>query len=263
MTTPNRLLLLAAIFGCVASLTFGIFTYKQRQQYAAQLSAVEESLQAIPNFKYIGSFKSNTAEPAASLRKAQTLSQITQKETCQAVEDMQTKLNSAIAEKDRLASELDSNQKEAQAVKKELDQTKAHEQSVQNELKTLQAALEGQTPQQLLNKVRALEASVASIQKEAVELRSQLAATQQTSQSPKPNPNKPIGKVTAVNKPWGFIVVDLGKKDNLAEGAELNVNRGDMFIGKVRVVSVDAVTSTADIVPDRLKDDIQVGDQVF
>lgn len=265
MTTPNRLLLLAAIFGCVASLTFGLLIYKERQQYSNQLAAVEESLQTVPNFKYVGHFRSNTEEPAASFRKVQAMSQITHKETCQAMEDMQAKLDAAIVEKNRVTSELDGARKSTQAVQRELDQTKERERSVQNELNTLQNALGGQAPQQLLNKLKTLEENLKAVHQEAAELKVQLAAAQQTPSwmAPQPDPNKPVGKVTVVNKPWGFVVVDIGKKDNLIEGSELNVSRGSELVGKVRVVSVDAATSTADIIPDKMREDIQVGDQVF
>ena len=71
------------------------------------------------------------------------------------------------------------------------------------------------------------------------------------------------GKVVALNKSWNFVVLDVGKDNKLNEGVDLAVYRGDLLIGKVRTVSVDATTAIADILPDWTKSEIQVGDKVL
>lgn len=56
------------------------------------------------------------------------------------------------------------------------------------------------------------------------------------------------GTVLAVNQAWNFVVLSLGDRSGLVPNAELLVKRGDQYLGKVRVTSVEPATSIADIV---------------
>jgi cell shape-determining protein MreC len=71
------------------------------------------------------------------------------------------------------------------------------------------------------------------------------------------------GRVTAVNKNWNFVVLNVGQKQNVVEGGELIVYRGQKMIGKVKVVSVESNSSVADILPEWAQSDLQTGDEVI
>jgi len=66
-----------------------------------------------------------------------------------------------------------------------------------------------------------------------------------------------------MNKAWNFVVLDVGEQNQLVEGVDLTVYRGNSLVGKVRTVSVDDETAIADILPEWTKTEIQIGDQVL
>lgn len=59
-----------------------------------------------------------------------------------------------------------------------------------------------------------------------------------------------VGNVLAVNKEYGFIVVDLGRANNLKLGDVLSVYRDDEFIGRVQVERVEERICAVTILPD-------------
>lgn len=56
------------------------------------------------------------------------------------------------------------------------------------------------------------------------------------------------GRILAVNPAWNFVVLNLGDKNGVISNSELLVKRGNQFVGKVRITSVEPSTSIADIV---------------
>jgi len=58
------------------------------------------------------------------------------------------------------------------------------------------------------------------------------------------------GKILEVNDEYGFVVVDLGKDDNINLGDILSVYRNDKFIGRAQVEKVKEEISAAAILPD-------------
>ncbi len=57
------------------------------------------------------------------------------------------------------------------------------------------------------------------------------------------------GKVLAVNSEYAFIIIDLGKINNLNLGDFLSVYRKDKFIGRVQIESVEEDVCAATILP--------------
>lgn len=55
------------------------------------------------------------------------------------------------------------------------------------------------------------------------------------------------GTILAVNQAWNFVVLSLGDRQGVVPNAEMLVQRGDQYLGKVRVTSVEPSTSIADI----------------
>ncbi|MCX6966226.1 MAG: hypothetical protein NTZ46_00325 [Verrucomicrobia bacterium] len=55
------------------------------------------------------------------------------------------------------------------------------------------------------------------------------------------------GKVLAVNPNWSFVVLSIGDRQGVVNGASLIVKRGGNLVAKLRVTSVEPSTSIADI----------------
>lgn len=77
-------------------------------------------------------------------------------------------------------------------------------------------------------------------------------------------PKGPRNRVLAVNSKWGFAVVSLSAKEGAAVNRILVVNRGGRSIGRLKIASVKADLSTADIVPNTFANgfSVQPGDDV-
>lgn len=73
------------------------------------------------------------------------------------------------------------------------------------------------------------------------------------------------GRILAVNNSWNFIVVSLGDRNGVINGAEMLIKRGSQLIGKVRITSVEPSTSIADIVANSVRSglSVQPGDTVI
>ena len=57
------------------------------------------------------------------------------------------------------------------------------------------------------------------------------------------------GRVMAVNSGWGFAVLSIGDKQGAAANKVMIVGRNGQAIGKVKITSVEANQSIADIIP--------------
>jgi len=78
-------------------------------------------------------------------------------------------------------------------------------------------------------------------------------------------PGAIVGKVAAINPSWNFVVINVGENNGLTKDSEMTVTRNGQAIGKVKVTSVEPLTSIGDIIPSSVAPgtSIQVGDQVF
>jgi len=61
------------------------------------------------------------------------------------------------------------------------------------------------------------------------------------------------GRILAVNTSWNFVVLSLGDRNGVVNGAEMLIKRGSQLVGKVRITSVEPSTSIADIVPNSVR----------
>ena len=71
------------------------------------------------------------------------------------------------------------------------------------------------------------------------------------------------GKIIAVDPKWNFVVLDVGEKAGAKQRGILMVSREGRLVGKVRISSVQADRSVANIVPGWQLGDMMEGDQVF
>lgn len=72
------------------------------------------------------------------------------------------------------------------------------------------------------------------------------------------------GKVAAVNPSWNFVVLNVGENNGVTKDSEMLVQRGGQAIAKVKITSVEPLTSIGDIIPNSVTPGsaVQVGDQV-
>ena len=110
-------------------------------------------------------------------------------------------------------------------------------------------SLEGSPPDapsiDLLNELRAL---IATLQGVVTTQEIEIKRLKDQIEGPKPSGSIPQGTVLAVNQAWNFVVLNLGSRQGIAKNTEMLVQRGNQLIGKVRVTSIEASTSIADIV---------------
>ncbi|MEM1157739.1 MAG: hypothetical protein AAF649_02060 [Verrucomicrobiota bacterium] len=248
----------------------------KKSGYASQLASVENALSSSGSaIKYAGDFKTNPAEPAASIARAN-----------QAYSDTVEKLNTANTELEETKTGLSDSQAkvtqlttEVASAQKALDEKTAALTAAETELKNSSDEL-AKVKEQLGGRDLAVVLAESSEVKEKLEvLESEKKLIEDTLmdrnakidefkkldrlREAKAAPLELSGKVVAMNKAWNFVVLDVGEQNQLVEGVDLTVYRGDSLVGKVRTVSVDAETAIADILPEWTKAEIQVGDQVL
>lgn len=73
------------------------------------------------------------------------------------------------------------------------------------------------------------------------------------------------GRILAVNPAYNFVVLNLGDRNGVMSNSEMLIKRGNQFLGKIRVTSVEPSTSIADIVANSVPRGlaVQPGDHVI
>ena len=74
-----------------------------------------------------------------------------------------------------------------------------------------------------------------------------------------------MAQVVAVNRDWGFVVVDAGQSKGITEATKLLVTRGTQTVDKLSIVSVQGERTIANILPDTLAEGMSIapGDRVI
>lgn len=108
-----------------------------------------------------------------------------------------------------------------------------------------------------IKKIKNLEAKIDDLNKtnKAVELEKIVVTAD-------PAVSIVTGNILVVNKEFGFVVVDLGRKDDLKLGDVLSVYRGTELIGKVQVERLEQEISIASLLPDWRKAEFKENDVV-
>lgn len=77
--------------------------------------------------------------------------------------------------------------------------------------------------------------------------------------------NSLVATVIAVNKEWGFVMVNAGRSHGVGPEASLLVKRGNSRIGRLRIVNLEDMVTVADIVDESIVRgiDVQPGDKVI
>jgi hypothetical protein len=71
------------------------------------------------------------------------------------------------------------------------------------------------------------------------------------------------GKVIAVDPKYEFVILDIGESQGVLKRGEMLVSRSGKLVAKVRILSVDANRSIANVLPDWKQSEIMEGDLVL
>lgn len=276
MSGIGKAFVVLAILGSLASAGGGFFLAQKKSGYADQLAQVETSLRSQDSaVKYNGSFLTNPAEPAASIKKANETYSKTVEELNTAnasLAEAKTGLSDAQAKVSQLTTEVTSTKKSLEEKSSALTQAQEELKNSSEELAKVKDQLGGRDlatvlaeTSQVKEKLEVLESEKKLIEDTLMQRTAQVEDLKKLDRlrEAKAAPLELSGKVVALNKAWNFVVLDVGEQNQLVEGVDLTVYRGDSLVGKVRTVSVDAETAIADILPEWSKGEIQVGDQVL
>lgn len=272
----GKVFMVLAILGSLGSAAGGFFLAQKKSGYATQLSAVENALRAPGSaVPYGGDFATNPAEPAATLQKANAAFTKTSEELTQVREELssaQSDLSESQAKAAKLTTEVTSTKNELEEKTKSLAEVETKLQQTSQELSQTTDLLGGRDLSAVLAENKSIQEKLQVIESEKKLIEDTLMQKQETidefeqlkrRREAQTAPLELSGKVLAINKAWNFVVLDVGEENQLVEGIDLTVYRGDNLIGKIRTVSVDQDTAIADILPEWSQAEIQVGDQVL
>ncbi len=275
MSGMGKALLILAIVMSIAAAVAGYMLSTKKTQFSDQLVAVESALRANESITYSGNYTLNPNEPATTVGSVVTILTNTEEElatTKSTLADTTQKLADRNTEVSQLKENLASTERD-------LSETKTTLTSAQEAMVPLKAKVEeydellgGRELKVVLSDLsevqenfKVVEAEKRVIENILSEKSDKLARLEEIMDMGKRGvaPLDLSGKVLAINKAWNFVVLDVGRDDQLPEGVDLTVYRGDNLVGKVRTVAVDIDTAIADIIPEWTKGQIEVGDQVL
>jgi hypothetical protein len=279
MTIAGKLSLGGSVGLSLATAALAFMVMGKKTQFANQLHAVETSLTSgkftALGLPYTGNFIENEAEPAATISSAGEKWSITSEDlklSKSAEEKTKTDLTEAQAKNQELSLTADKLTKDLSTTKTDLESTNSKLTLTAEQLQAYTDELKGKKPAELFTelndlsekmKVSESENKILNSAKEKLDL--ELKKLRTEVEMTKPGSAKSIslsGKIVAVNPTWNFVILDLGKNDQLVEGLTMVIYRGEKMIGKIKTVTVDAQTSVADVLPGTPASALEVGDQV-
>ena len=190
------------------------------------------------------------------------------------IEDQKKQITDLSSEKDTLSAELGEAKSELTKAKEDLAKAQEKITAAESEIATLQednqakddriaqleqqgnGGAEGSAGGASAPEVTELQARLSELETLNTQLQDQntgLAAQINELQRKEENRQRMVmrqgltGTILAVNQSWNFVVLSLGDRQGVVPNAEMLVQRGDKFLGKVRVTSVEPSTSIADI----------------
>jgi len=258
----------------VLSLSLGLMLFAKREELRGRADRFQESIIQIAEKLHVEDL--DVAALADYNRMQGPLAQV-----AAVADNTYESVQNTKADLEKARNELDSVQQELAAVQSELKDAKDQIASLSSQVETKEVELaQAQARIQQLQDDKALlerevqdtREELARAQDEARDLADQVTALEHTVRDLEARLGERIaaavprglsGNVLIVNRPWNFVVVDLGSKDGLVPNIELLVHRGDRLVGKVRVSTVREKFSIAEIVRDWERLPVQEGDRVL
>ncbi|MFL2436532.1 MAG: hypothetical protein ACJ0IZ_08455 [Verrucomicrobiales bacterium] len=151
--------------------------------------------------------------------------------------------------------------------------------TAENAVKEISERFPGTTLQNVAEKIKQLESDLETAKQDlatrktelevvnkkvaANEVRIEKAEKVQTDRLSNIGRNAAEGLITAVNKDWGFVLVNIGKDQGVQGDSELIVQRDGIRIGNLNVVSIQPGLTVADINQKGLSGSVEPGDKVI
>jgi len=279
MTIAGKISLGGSVALSLATAVLAFMVSTTKTQFANQLRAVEESLRGgkFPTLglQYTGDFMTDQAQPAGTVSQAGEKWNSTNDDlnsTRGTLKTTEENLTEQKAKNQELTLQADKLSKDLATTQSDLDSTNSKLKVTSEQLQSYEEGLKGKKPDELFQEINDLSEKVKVAEGEQKMLtaakeksEAELKKLKEQIEMTKPGGAKTLslsGRILAINPTWNFVILDVGKNDQIVEGLTMVIYRGDKMIGKVKTVTVDAQTSVADILPDTPAKAIEVGDQV-
>ncbi len=279
MTIAGKISLGGSVALSLATAVLAFMVSGTKNQFANQLRAVEESLRGgkFPSLglQYTGDFMTDTTQPASSVTQAGEKWNTTNDDltgTRGTLKTTEENLTEQKAKNQELTLQADKLSKDLTTTQGDLESTNSKLKITAEQLQAIEDGLKGKKPDELFQQINDLsekvkvtesEQKILSAAKEKAD--SELKKLKEQIEMTKPGGSKTMslsGRILAVNPTWNFVILDLGKNDQIVEGLTMVIYRGEKMIGRIKTVTVDAQTSVADVLPGTPAAGIEVGDQV-
>ena len=279
MTIAGKISLGGSVALSLGTAVLAFLVSGTKAQFATQLRAVEEALRSgkFPGvgFQYTGDFTTDSSQPAASVVRVGDgweTADTNMKSAQSGEKAAKEELVEAKAKNQELSLQSDKLSKDLESAKTDLESTNSKLKVTSEQLQSFQDGLKGRKPDELFQEINDLsekvkvaegERSLLNAAKEKSE--AELKKMREQMEMTKPGGTKSMslsGRILAVNPTWNFVILDLGKNDQVVEGLTMVIYRGEKIIGKIKTVTVDAQTAVADVLPGTPATAIEVGDQV-
>jgi len=279
VTIAGKVSLGGSVALSLATAVLAFMVSSKKSTFANQLRAVEEALRGgkFPaiGFQYTGDYATDESQPAAAVVRVGDgweTADTNMKSAQKAEKTAKDELVEAKAKNQELSLSTDKLSKDLESAKTDLESTNSKLKISSEKLQAFEEGLKGKKPDELFQEINDLsekikvaegEQKMLAAAKEKTE--AELKKIREQVEMTKPGGTKSIslsGRILAVNPTWNFVILDLGKNDQVVEGLTMVIYRGDKMIGKIKTVTVDAQTSVADVMPGTPATAIEVGDQV-
>lgn len=279
MTIAGKISLGGSVALSLATAVLAFMVSGTKNQFASQLRAVEDALRGgkFPSLglQYTGDFKTDSSQPAVSVTQTGEKWGATQSDLSSTQGKLKTteeNLTEQKAKNQELTLQADKLSKDLEGTKTDLESTNSKLKVSSEKLQSIEEGLKGKKPDELFQEINDLSEKVKVAEGEKTLLAAKMEKSEgelkklrEAMESTKPGGTKTMslsGRILAVNPTWNFVILDVGKNDQIIEGLTMVIYRGEKMIGKVKTVTVDAQTSVADILPGTPAKAIEIGDQV-
>lgn len=279
MTTAGKISLGGSVALSLATAVLAFMVSGTKTQFANQLRSVEEALRGgkFPTLgmQYTGDFMNDPSQPATAVGQVAekwnttnddlVSSQGKLKATEETLTEQKAKNQELSLQADKLSKDLETTKSDLESTNSKLKVTSEQLQAYNDELKGRKPSELYKEINDLTEKVKATDAEqkLLTVAKDKAE--ADLKKLREQLELSKTGGSKSVsfsGRILAVNPTWNFVIMDLGKNDQVVEGLTMMIYRGEKLIGKIKTVTVDAQTTVADVLPGTPASAIEVGDQV-
>lgn len=252
MPTLGKVCLSLAALGCLGSAIFACLVVEQKNQLFVKLQETQQTLDKTRSI--LMTTENDLAKTRANL------------------EDLTSKLASAVLERDRLKADLMVAESKIAGLNRALQEINDQATLAQTQLRAINDVLEGQTPVEFKAEMDRMKGELAKVQNEEKALREQLVKAngeisrlnrliKQNQEDDVPAPSL-MGSIMSVNSAWNLAVLNVGLRHGLAANRVLEVYRGSSPLGQIKLISAKSETSLGSMIPTWPQSMMHAGDLV-